>query len=110
MEVDMSALPSIPKSYDQIRDESMGQAWLAGLVARTLEKAARGYPACSDEYNSLLAAAVRYHQRELEHLEYAGHVQLAILCIEAGFEPLISSVCEIEMAHKRWRAHVAAAA
>ena len=106
----MAALGGSPRSYDEIRDDYMERARAAGLVAKTLEKAAAVYWLHSVENQAFVSAASTYRNREHENLEYAGWMQVAILCNQAGFETGNGSVYDIEMAQKRWLDSTARAA
>ena len=106
----MAAIGGIPRSYDDIRDDYTEKARVTGFVAKHLEAEAARHSRDSRENQAFLSAAQMHRRWEHEHLEYAGWMQVAILCNEAGFETGNGSVFDIEMAQKRWLESTAYAA
>lgn len=100
----MAAIGVPPRSADEIRDENLELARLAGLVESNLEAAAGRHPLGSPEYCYFVGSAANYRLEKKAHERHAAMMQLAIDCINAGFPPERLSIMEIELAAKRWEA------
>lgn len=106
----MAMLGGNSRSHDEIRDDYQERARLNGFVAKFLEDQASAHKAHFGEHQVLSEAARLFRSREREHLEYAGWMQIAIMCVDARYDVGNSSVFDIEMAQKRWREETAHAA